>query len=194
MAEKKVMQEILEETTQEVAEVNEVADEVATEETSETPTLLTLDEFKEKLVIKEKTSIAEQQMLVQTVYDSCVKKDEKNGIYYIDYIMLKVAFNFSILQYYTNYYEIVEQIKELNEGVSVYLVGYYCPFFEIEEGGEVFSWLNDSIKEVSEFSGANYVDISEVGKEENMFNKQQIYLNNIGQVQVYGLLKDNYFS
>lgn len=106
MAENKVVQEILEETTQEVIE--EVVNEMTTEETTEAPTLLTLDEFKEKLIIKEKASIAEQKMLVQTVYDSCVKKDEENGIYYIDYIMQLVAYSFSILSYYTNYYEIVE--------------------------------------------------------------------------------------
>lgn len=125
MAENKVVQEILEETTQEVAE--NIAEEVATE----TPILLTLDEFKEKLTIKKKASISEQQMLVQTVYDSCVKKDEENGIYYIDYIMQLVAFNFSILQYYTNYYDVVE-------GADNYTYEY------LDEIG-VFDYIADNI-------------------------------------------------
>lgn len=88
-----------------------------------------------------------------------------------------------------NYLEIVEEIKGLNEGVSVYLVGYYSPF---EEGEEVFNLLNDSIREVSELMDVYYVDISEVNQEQNMFDKYQIYLNNIGHEYVFGVFKNNY--
>lgn len=98
-----------------------------------------------------------------------------------------------------NYYEIVEEIKELNEGVSVYLVGYYCPFEWVSESNkegvnEVFSLLNSSIKEVSELTSVYYVDISEASKEENMYSKYQIYLNNIGQEYVFSVFKQNYFN
>lgn len=149
MAEKKVMQEVLEETTQDVVE--NVVNEVVAEETTEPPTLLTLDEFKEKLIIKNKTSIAEQQMLVETVYDSCVEKDEENGIYYIDYIMLQVAYNFSILQYYTNYYEIVE-----NTDVYTYEyldeIGVFDYVAENTDTGAVWVMVNDFTTRVADLN------------------------------------------
>lgn len=98
-----------------------------------------------------------------------------------------------------NYYEIIEEIKELNDGVSVYLVGYYYPFSWVDEENkervnEVFKMLNDSIKEVSEVTSVYYVDISEVSKEENMFSKYQIYLNQIGHEYVFSVFKNNYFN
>lgn len=98
-----------------------------------------------------------------------------------------------------NYYEIIDEIKELNEGVSVYLVGYYFPFDWVDEErkdnvNEVFDMLNDSIKEVSELMSVFYVDISEVSKEENMFSKYQIYLNQLGHEYVFSVFKNNYFA
>lgn len=98
-----------------------------------------------------------------------------------------------------NYFEIIEEIKELNEGVSVYLVGYYCPFSWVDEEnlesvGEVFTLLNDSIKEVSDLMSVYYVDISEVSKEENMYSKYQIYLNQLGHEYVFGVFMNNYFN
>ncbi len=98
-----------------------------------------------------------------------------------------------------NYFEIIEEIKELNEGVSVYLVGYYCPFTWVSEDNkenvfEVFNMLNNSIKEVSEITSVYYVDISGVSKNENMFNKHQIYLNQMGQNNVFDIFKDTYFN
>ena len=98
-----------------------------------------------------------------------------------------------------NYYEIIEEIKELNDGVSVYLVGYYSPFEWVDEKNksnvnEVFFLLNESIKDVSEFTGVNYVDISDVSKEENMFSKNQIYLNQLGHECVFELFKRVYLK
>lgn len=98
-----------------------------------------------------------------------------------------------------NYYEIIEEIKEINDDVNIYLVGYYCPFTWVEEDNKeevnkVFKLLNNSIEEVSELMSVYYVDISEVSKEEHMFNKYQIYLNQIGQEYVFSIFKNNYFS
>ena len=90
-----------------------------------------------------------------------------------------------------NYYEIVDEIKELNEGVSVYLVGYYSPF---EYGEEVFNMLNDAVKEVSELTNVCYVDISGVNGVENLFDNNQIYLNNTGHKYVFKVFKDNYLE
>ena len=54
--------------------------------------------------------------------------------------------------------------------------------------------LNNSIKEVSEITSVYYVDISGVSKNENMFNKHQIYLNQMGQNNVFDIFKDTYFN
>lgn len=98
-----------------------------------------------------------------------------------------------------NYYEIIEEIKELNDGVSVYLLSYYYPFEWVDESNresvnEVFNLLNDSIKEVSELNDVYYVDISNVGKDEHMFSKYQIYLNQSGQDYIFEVFKNNYFK
>ena len=86
-----------------------------------------------------------------------------------------------------NYLEIVEEIKDLNEGVSVYLVGYYSPF---EYGKEVFEMLNDAVKEVSELTETCYVDISSVSEQSNLYDERQIYLNNEGQESVFSVFKN----
>ena len=98
-----------------------------------------------------------------------------------------------------NYLEIIDEIKELNEGVSVYLVSYYCPFSWVNEDNlesvsEVFDLLNESIKEVSELMSVYYVDISEVSKEENMYSKYQIYLNELGHEYIFSVFRNNYFN
>ena len=97
-----------------------------------------------------------------------------------------------------NYFEIVEQIKEINENSKVYLMSYYYPYTWVDDGSredvnKVFAMLNDSIREVSEVSDVYYVDISEVSKEENMFNKSQIYLNQLGHEYVFSVFKNTYF-
>lgn len=97
-----------------------------------------------------------------------------------------------------NYYEIVDAIKDINESSKVYLMSYYYPYYWVDEeyredACEVFKMLNDSIKEVSKVSDVYYVDISEVSKEENMFNKSQIYLNQLGHEYVFSVFKDTYF-
>ena len=82
--------------------------EVKAEETVvEIPTL-TLEDFKEKVTVKERIGFLEKQALIQSVYDGCVKKDEANGIYYIDYITLDVYSNLAMLGMYTDYYEVIE--------------------------------------------------------------------------------------
>lgn len=98
-----------------------------------------------------------------------------------------------------NYYEIVEEIKEINGEVEIYITSYYCPFTWVDENqregtDKVFMMLNDSIKEISSLMDVYYVDISEVAKDEHMFNKYQIYLNQMGHEYVFSVFKNNYFS
>lgn len=69
---------------------------------------LTLDDFKEKVTIKERIGFVDKQAIIQLVYDGCVVKDEENGIYYIDSIMQDVNYRLAILGMYTNYYDVIE--------------------------------------------------------------------------------------
>ena len=39
-----------------------------------------------------------------------------------------------------------------------------------------------------------YVDISEVSKEENMFSKYQVYLNELGHEYIFSVFRNNYFN
>ena len=117
----------------------------------------------------------------------------QNMEYDKDYILRKLEI------FKQNYYEIIDEIKELNEEVSVYLIGYYCPFDWVDEENksnvnQIFYMLNSAIKDVSEITDVCYVDISDVGKEENMFNKHQIYLNQQGQDSVFSILKEQIFE
>lgn len=109
----------------------------------------------------------------------------KEAIYDKEYIKRKLE----IMK--QNYLEIVEEIKELNEGVSVYLVGYCVPF---EYGEDVFELLNEAVKEVSDLTETYYVDISDVNGENNFCDKRQIYLNNTGHEYVFSLFKENYLE
>jgi len=98
-----------------------------------------------------------------------------------------------------NYCEIIEEIKNINEKINVYLVSYYYPFEWVSEKNkikvnEVFSKLNSCIKEVSDLANVHYVDISGVSKEENMSSKQQIYLNQLGQDNIFNIIKNEYFE
>lgn len=69
---------------------------------------LTLDEIKEKITVKNKIGVLAKQEMVQVIYNSCVTKDETNGIYYIDAIMREVAYNYAVLGNYTDFYSVVE--------------------------------------------------------------------------------------
>lgn len=98
-----------------------------------------------------------------------------------------------------NYYEIVDELQELNDKSKVYLVGYYYPYcYEDEvckkDVSEVFGLLNESIKDVSVASNVYYVDISEVGKQDYMYNKNQIYLNQLGHEYVFSVFKSKYLE
>jgi lysophospholipase L1-like esterase len=133
-------------------------------------------------------SVGMNDILQYIRFDSNNQKLEYNK----DYIKRKLE----ILK--QNYYEIIEEIKELNDEASVYLVGYYYPFEWVDEDNkecvnEVFKLLNDSIKEVGDLMSVYYVDISEVSKEENMYSRYQIYLNQMGHEYVFSVFKNNYF-
>ena len=96
-----------------------------------------------------------------------------------------------------NYLEIIEEIKQLNEGVSVYLVGYYCPFMNDNgdkiDGVEVFNLLNEYIRDVSELTSVYYLDIEDVSSSSNMLSKNNMYLNQEGHNYIYNAFLNAYF-
>lgn len=69
---------------------------------------LSLDEIKDKITIKKKIGVLAKQEIVKVVYDSCVKKDDANGVYYLDRIMGRVAYDFAVLSNYTDFYSVIE--------------------------------------------------------------------------------------
>ena len=73
---------------------------------------LSLDELKEIITIKNTIGVIAKQTMVHTIYNSCVRMDADNGIYYIDYIMQSVAYYFAMLEQYTNFYDVVENAQE----------------------------------------------------------------------------------
>lgn len=107
-------------TKKEVKEniVNEVENvmDANTEMNQEMPrvefTPLSFDELKEKIIVTESVGIVAKQMIVDVVYNSCVKLDNYNGVYYIDHIMKNVAYNFATLEQYTDFYNVVENATE----------------------------------------------------------------------------------
>lgn len=118
---------------------------------------------------------------------------QKKIIYDKDFIKRKIE----IMK--QNYYEIVDQIQELNDKSKVYLVGYYYPYCnddkECEKDvHEVFGLLNEGIKDVSVVSDVYYVDISEVSKEDYMYSRNQIYLNQLGHEYVFSVFKSKYLE
>ena len=91
-----------------------------------------------------------------------------------------------------------ETIKEINDRSKIYLVSCYYPYSWVDgeyerDVNEVFALLNDSIRDISEASEVYYVDISEVSKEEYLFDKYQIYLNQMGHEYVFSVFRNNYF-
>lgn len=93
-----------------------------------------------------------------------------------------------------NYYEIIDEIQDLNDEASIYLIGYYCPFEWVKDDELlVFNLLNDSIRNIGEETNVNYVDIKDVGKKENLINSNQIYLNNLGHEDVFCAIRDSFF-
>ena len=73
---------------------------------------LSFDDLKEKITIQDTIGVVAKQIIVDIVYDNCVKLDNYNGVYYIDHIMKSVAYNFAILEQYTDFYNVVENASE----------------------------------------------------------------------------------
>ena len=109
---KTTKKEVKENIVNEVENVMDVNKEVGQDTPKVEFTPLSLDELKNKITIAETIGILAKQAIVNIVYNSCVKLDDDNCVYYVDHIMKAVAYNFAILEQYTNFYDVVENASE----------------------------------------------------------------------------------
>lgn len=93
---------------------------------------INLEEFKEKVTIKKYIPFSSKKSIVDLIYTNCVVKDEENGIYFIDTLMKEMAYNFAILDYYTDFYDVYEKAREYSydeiaeAGIFSYITNPYC--------------------------------------------------------------------
>ena len=93
---------------------------------------INLEDFKEKVTIKKYIPFSSKKSIVDLIYTNCVVKDEENGIYFIDTLMQEMAYNFAILNYYTDFYDVYENAREYSydeiaeAGIFRYITNPYC--------------------------------------------------------------------
>jgi hypothetical protein len=119
---------------------------------------MTLDELKEKITVKPRVGFIEKQAIVRSVYDTAVVKDEINGIYFVDQIMLTVSFSLALLSAYTDFYEVV------GKNASNYGYDY------LDETG-MFDYIRENI---------NYTDFRELKTAVNDIRNRVDSLNSVG--------------
>lgn len=86
---------------------------------------LTFEEIKEKITVKSKCGVADKMGIVQVVENTCIYKDEANGVFYVSEIMRVVGESFGVLQYYTNFYDVIENASDYT-----YDYLYECGLFD----------------------------------------------------------------
>lgn len=97
---------------------------------------INLEEFKEKVTIKKYIPFSSKKSIVDLIYTNCVVKDEENGIYFIDTLMKEMAYNFAILDYYTDFYTVYENAREYSydeiaeAGIFSYITDPYCDRYD----------------------------------------------------------------
>ena len=97
---------------------------------------INLEEFKEKVTIKKYITFSSKKSIVDLIYTNCVIKDEENGIYFIDTLMKEMAYNFAILDYYTDFYDVYENAREYSydeiaeAGIFSYITNQYCECYK----------------------------------------------------------------
>lgn len=97
---------------------------------------INLEEFKEKVTIKKYIPFSSKKSIVDLIYTNCVVKDEENGIYFIDTLMKEMAYNFAILDYYTDFYNVYENAREYSydeiaeAGIFSYITNQYCECYK----------------------------------------------------------------
>lgn len=75
-----------------------------------------------------------------------------------------------------NYYNIINEIKDINKESNVMLVGTYSIYGD----NVVSNLLNDAIKDVSINYNCHFIDVSDIG-DNYLYTSNKLYLNGMGQ-------------
>ena len=142
---------------------------------------INLEEFKEKVTIKKYIPFSSKKSIVDLIYTNCVVKDEENGIYFIDTLMKEMAYNFAILDYYTDFYDVYENAREYSydeiaeSGVFNYITSTYCECYkDIGSLDDAIYRFNDRVNALNSTGASLYrilnglsdkmPDVNELGK------------------------------
>lgn len=99
----------------------------------------------------------------------------------------------AMAQVQENIYNIVNEIKQINKNVKVYVIGYYFPYPSIDEnekviGLEIYGELNESLRLGAYDSGAKFIEISDLSDIKYLPNKNNTILNEEGIEQLSKLI------
>lgn len=142
---------------------------------------INLEEFKQKITIKRYIPFSSKKSIVDLIYTNCVVKDEENGIYFIDTLMKEMAYNFAILDYYTDFYDVYENAREYSydeiaeAGIFRYITNPYCECRkDIGSLDDAIYRFNDRVNALNSIGASLYrilnglsdkmPDINELGK------------------------------
>lgn len=92
-------------------EQNNTVEVVKEEIVNEVVKELTLEDFKNNVIISPRIGFLNKQAMAQSVYDNSIVKDVENDVYYVDAIMQSVTFNINMLSSYTNFYEVYGDVS-----------------------------------------------------------------------------------
>ena len=89
------------------------AEETEVQETVEVKDFekVTLDEFKERVTFRPTISLSIKRDIIKLVSDNCIVEDKENGVFYIDYLMRDVVYDIAILNFYTNFDEVIDNAQ-----------------------------------------------------------------------------------
>lgn len=138
-------------------------------------------------LIKKSKYITIQVGLVDFLANIRFNKSEEKFYYNVEVIEREVS------QIQENIYNIVNEIKEINNKANIYVLGYYFPYPSIKEsekaiGLELYGQLNSALRLGSYDAGATFVDISELSSEEYLSNKNTMVLNDLGQEKIASIV------
>lgn len=95
----------------------------------------------------------------------------------------------AVAQVQENIYNIVNEIKQINKSVKIYVIGYYFPYPSINEnekviGLEIYGQLNEALRLGAYDSDAKFIEISDLSDVKYLPNKSNTILNEEGIEQL----------
>lgn len=186
----------------EVEETKIQTEETEVQETVEVKDFekITLDEFKEKVTLRPTISLSETRDIIKLVSDNCIIEDKENGVFYIDYLMRDVVYDIAILNFYTNFGDVIDnaelyQYDYLNSiGVYEYIktntnsdITEYYVVQNIENKVDALNSVGSCLHRVLSDVVAKIPDIKDINKTLNSLPK---LLNKIDPKVIEAFTKD----